>query len=302
MPPESTTAPAPAPAREASLAATARDLVALTKPRITLMVLLTAAGGMWLAPGSLSLGSVLVFLGALAATVGSANALNCWLERDVDALMRRTASRPLPSQRLAPRPALAFSIVLGVVAVPLLAVAVNPLTGLLGAIALVSYVLVYTPMKQISPAALLVGAVPGAMPPLMGWTAMTGRVDLPGLVLFGMLFIWQLPHFIAIATFRKDEYARAGLKVLPWVRGDRVARVHAIAWAALLVPVSLALVPLGVAGWGYAVVTGVMGAAYLVQASRRPAEGGEARWAKRLFLTSLVYLPVVIAVLMIDAR
>ena len=287
--------------RAASFTATLRDLVALTKPRITLMVLITAAGGMWLAPGAAGAVEIAVFMVALAATVGSANALNCWLERDIDKLMQRTAQRPLPAQRLAPRPALIFSIALGLIAVPALAVAVNPLTGLLGGIALASYVFVYTPMKQLSPAALLVGAVPGAMPPLMGWTAVTGAIDAPGLVLFGVLFIWQLPHFIAIATFRKDEYARAGLKVLPWVRGERVARTHAIVWAALLLPVSLALYPLGVAGIGYAAVAAVMGAGYLFMAVRKPGDGGERRWAKKLFLTSLVYLPVVFAALMIDA-
>lgn len=288
-------------ARPRGLVETARDLVALTKPRITLMVLLTAAGGVWLAPGHLPVVDLAIFLGALALTVGSANALNCWLERDVDKLMARTAKRPLPAQRLAPGPALLFSIAMGAVAVPLLGVAVNWLTGLLGAVALLSYVFVYTPMKQISPAALLVGAVPGAMPPLMGWTAVTGRIDAPGLVLFGVLFLWQLPHFIAISVFRKDDYARAGLKVLPWVRGERIARLHAIGWAALLLPVSIALGPLGVAGWGYLTAATVMGVIYLWTAVRRPTEGGEARWAKRLFLTSLVYLPVVFAALMIDA-
>jgi len=293
---QTTTAPA-----GANAASTLRDLVALTKPRITLMVVLTAAGGMWLAPGALPWTSVLVFLGALSATVGSANALNCWLERDVDKLMARTQRRPLPAQRLAPRPALLFSIVLGLVAVPLLAVAVNPLTGLLGAVALLSYVLVYTPMKQISPAALLVGAVPGAMPPLMGWTAVTGEIALPGLVLFGVLFLWQLPHFIAIAVKRKDEYARAGLRVLPSVRGERVSRWHAIGWAALLLPVSLALQPLGVAGWAYTVAAAVTGAFYLWTTLRPLRAGEEARWAKKVFLTSLVYLPVVFTVLMIDA-
>ena len=287
--------------RAPSFTATLRDLCALTKPRITLMVLITAAGGMWLAPGHAGALGIAVFMVALAATVGSANALNCWLERDIDKLMQRTQRRPLPAQRLAPRPALLFSVGLGLVAVPALALAVNPLTGLLGAIALSSYVFVYTPMKQISPSALLVGAVPGAMPPLMGWTAVTGSIDPPGLVLFGVLFLWQLPHFIAIATFRKDEYARAGLKVLPWVRGDRVARTHAIVWAALLLPVSLGLYVLGVAGVAYASVAAVMGVVYLWMAVRRPGADGERAWAKKLFLFSLVYLPVVFAALMIDA-
>jgi len=281
-------------------ATTLRDLVALTKPRITLMVVLTAAGGAWLAPGATQvLGRTLLALAALALTVGSANALNCWLERDVDGRMERTARRPLPSGRLAPGPALAFSVLLGLVAVPVLVFAVNALTGLLAALALLVYVFVYTPMKQLGPAALLVGAVVGAMPPLLGWTAVTGSIDAPGLVLFGVLFLWQLPHFIAIATFRRDEYARAGLRVLPVVRGERAAWRHAALWAVLLLPVSLLLGPLGVAGWAYVAVAAVMGALYL--AVTLAAAGGADRWARRVFITSLVYLPVVFATLILDA-
>jgi len=279
-----------------------RDLVALTKPRITLLVAITAAGGMWLAPGAVDPVSALTFLLGLVLTVGAANGLNCWLERDVDRLMRRTAKRPLPSKRLEPRPALVFSVVLAAVALPLLLWLVNPLTALLGAIALISYVAIYTPLKQLSPTALLVGAVPGALPPLMGWTAVTGRIDAPGLVLFGILFCWQLPHFIAIATFRKEDYAKAGLRVLPAVRGDAVARRHALLWAALLVPVSIALWPLGSTGWGYAIVAGVAGVAFLVVTAAGLASGAGDRWARRVFLASLVYLPLVFAALMIDAR
>jgi protoheme IX farnesyltransferase len=278
-----------------------RDLVALTKPRITLMVLITAAGGMWLAPENPGGTQLAVALLALTLVVGSANGLNCWMERDTDRLMRRTAGRPLPDQRLSPRPALFFAAFLGVVAVPLLALGVNPITGLLGALSLVLYVWVYTPMKQLTPAALLVGAVPGAMPPLMGWTAATGRIDAPGLVLFGVLFLWQLPHFIAIASFRRKEYEAAGLKVLPSVRGERVARLHALLWAVLLLPVSLLLQPLGVTGWAYQIVAGAMGVTFIVATARGLTREDDSRWAKRVFLTSLIYLPVVFAALMIDA-
>jgi len=285
----------------ATLRQALREYAALTKPRITLMVLLTAAGGMWLAPGAPTPLATAIALGSLALVVGAANALNCWLERDVDRLMRRTADRPLPAQRLAPRPALLFGAALSAVAIPLLIIGVNPLTGILGAISLVLYVGVYTPMKQLSPAALLVGAVPGAMPPLMGWTAVTGTIDAPGLVLFGILFFWQLPHFIAIASFRKDEYAKAGLRVLPSIRGDRVAQVHALVWAALLLPVSLMLQPLGVAGWGYEIAALIMGVAYVAACAQGLIKGPNARWSRRVFVLSLFYLPVVFTALMIDA-
>src|SRR5438552_13144667 len=136
-----------------------------------------------------------------------------YLERDTDALMARTMNRPLPAQRLEPMLALKLGVALAAVSVPLLTFAVGALPGLLASIALVSYVLLYTPMKRHSAAALLVGALPGAIPPLIGWTAATGRLDLPGVLLFAVMFLWQVPHFLAITLFRKDEYARAGLVV-----------------------------------------------------------------------------------------
>jgi heme o synthase len=288
-------------APHAPMTSTVRDLVSLTKPRITLLVLITTAGGMWLAPSAPSWSLAMVMLLATGAVVGSANALNCWLERDIDRHMRRTAGRPLPAGRLDPRLALAFGLVLGVVSVPVLALMVNPLTGLLGAAALVSYVAVYTPLKQRTPAALLVGAVPGALPPLMGWTAAMGTIDAPAVVLFGILFLWQLPHFLAIALFRSDEYTRAGLKVLPAVRGERVAKLHLVLYAGALVPVSLLLVPLGVAGPAYLTVAAVAGAGFFAASllGLRAAAGG--RWARGVFIVSLVYLTALFAALLVDA-
>lgn len=276
-----------------------RDLVALTKPRITLMVILTAAAGMWLAP-SIAPGAALLALFALSLVVAAANALNCYLERDIDKLMVRTARRPLPAQRLDPKVALAFSMALAVISVPLLVFAVNPATGVLGALSLALYVGVYTPLKQKAPVALLVGAIPGAMPPLMGWTSATGTIDAPGLVLFGILFLWQLPHFIAISTFREKEYSNAGHKVLPAVRGRRMGYLHAVFWATLLVPVAVALEPLGVAPRSYTVIAAVSSVAFLVitVAELRPSRGD--RGALRVFIASLLYLPVVFAALLLS--
>ncbi len=277
-----------------------RDLVALTKPRITLMVILTAAGGLALAPGRLDALSIALMLAATAMVVGAANTLNCWLERDVDKHMARTKRRPLPAGRMEAKHALWLGLALGAISVPILAVVANPLTGLLGAIALVSYVWVYTPLKQRSPIALAVGAIPGAMPPLMGWTAATGELGAPGLALFGILFLWQMPHFIAISLFRQQEYTRAGIKVLPAVRGDGVAKLHAALYAGALVPVSLLLVPLGIAGTGYLVAAAVLGVAFFAWSlvGLRRAAGN--RWARQLFLASLVYLPLLFAALAID--
>jgi protoheme IX farnesyltransferase len=280
---------------------TVRDLVALTKPRITMMVLVTAAGGMWLAPGSLDLGSVLVMLLTTGRVVGAANTLNCYLERDSDRLMARTAKRPLPDRRLAPSWALTFGIALGLFAVPTLTLAVNPMTGLLGAIALVSYVAIYTPMKQYTPAALFVGALPGALPPLMGWTAVTGSVAAPGLVLFGILFFWQIPHFIAISVFRQEEYERAGLKVLPSVRGIQTAKVQATIYAGALWAVSLLLVPYGLAGMIYLGAAVLLGGYFFWAAVRGFWVEDSDAWAKKLFVASLIYLTALFAALIIDA-
>lgn len=297
------------PARPAPLAWIA-DLVALTKPRITFMVLVTTLGGLFLAPSRPGLGTILFALLGTALVVGSANTLNCWIERDIDKHMSRTKNRPLPAGRLSARTALVWGLLLGAISVPLLALTVNTLTAVLAAIALVSYVAVYTPLKQVSTVALLVGAVPGAMPPLMGWTAATNELSAAGLVLFGILFLWQIPHFIAISVFREREYVRAGMKVLPAERGESVARWHAIAWAGALVPVSLLLVPLGIAGTAYLVVTGVAGIVFFALcvnglrtstlAVSAEDRGAANRWARSVFVASLLYVPAIFAALALD--
>lgn len=281
-----------------------RDVVALTKPRITLMVVITAAGGLWLAPGSVPGAVIATMLLTTAAVVAAANSLNCWLERDSDRFMKRTMKRPLPDGRLEPKVALRLGIALGLLSVPTLTFAVNPLTGLLGALALLSYVVVYTPMKQRSPVALMVGAVPGALPPLMGWTAATGTLDAPGLALFGILFFWQIPHFLAIALYRRTEYEKAGILTLPTVRGEAYTKTQAVVYTGLLIVCSVLPFVYHVSGYIYlttALVLGGMFMAVALQGLRLP-EGEEVlhRWARKLFGVSLVYLTVLFAVLMFD--
>jgi len=232
--------------------------------------------------------------------VGAANTLNCYLERDSDRLMARTANRPLPDRRLEPSWALVLGVLMGLFAVPTLTLAVNPVTGLLGFIALVSYVAIYTPMKQYTPAALFVGALPGALPPLMGWTAVTGSIDAPGLVLFGVLFFWQIPHFIAISIFRQEEYERAGLKVLPSVRGVRAAKVQSAVYAGALWAVSLLLVPYGLAGTIYFATAMILGGYFFWMALRGFKAEDSNVWAKKFFVASLIYLTTLFAALIID--
>ena len=181
-----------------ALTAKTVDLVALVKPNIMIMALLTAAGAMSLAPGTMPVGRALLMLSGCGLIVGAANTLNMWLERDTDCLMSRTKNRPLPQHRLAPATALWFGAIQGAFALPVLAM-VGVVPAALGLVALLLYVGAYTPMKQKTHHATWIGAVPGAMPALIGWTAATGRIDLPGLAVFGVLFFWQIPHTHAIA-------------------------------------------------------------------------------------------------------
>jgi protoheme IX farnesyltransferase len=279
---------------------TVGDVFALTKPRITLMVLITTAGGMWLA-GHPSPMRVLLTLIGTALVVAGANTLNMYLEREIDGRMARTRDRPLPAGRLSPSVALWMGIALGAISVPLLAFGVNKVTALLATFSLASYVLVYTPLKQRSPAALLVGAIPGAMPPLMGWTAVTGELDAPGLVLFAIMFVWQVPHFLAITLYRTDDYTRAGFKILVAERGARVAKIHALVWLVALIPVSMLLVPVGVAHGIYPYAAPALGVALLVIGAMGLARDAGEKWARRLFFATLIYLPVLFGCLLVGA-
>lgn len=276
------------------------DLVRLVKPRIMMMALLTAAGAMRLAPGTIPAERALWLIAGTALIVGSANTLNMWLERDIDCLMARTRNRPLPQHRLQPRTALAFGALQGALSLPALAM-VNPITCALGLIALVLYVGVYTPLKQRSHWATWVGAVPGALPTLMGWTATTGRIELAGLAVFGVLFFWQIPHFHAIALYRQHDYDAAGLKTLPGTHGAAAARRHIVGYLGVQVAVSLTLVPLGVTGLVYLATAAVLGAAVLIQGARG-LRRGNARWARSVFLASIAYLPVLFAVMVLDGK
>ena len=276
------------------------DLIALVKPRIMLMALLTAAGAMSLAPGAVPPLRALWLLAGTALIVGAANTLNMWLERDIDCLMARTRNRPLPKGRLEAATALRFGAIQGVLALPALAM-VNVVTAALGLLALLLYVGVYTPMKQRSHWATWVGAVPGAIPALMGWTAATGRIELPGLAVFGVLFIWQVPHFHAIAMYRLRDYDAAGLKTLPGTHGIEAARRAIALYLVVQVAVSFTLVPLGVAGPLYLATAAALGAAVLVQ-GLGGLRRGDAKWARSVFLASIVYLPVLFTVMVLDGR
>lgn len=287
---------------DAISSATVRDLLDLAKPRITSMVVFTTAMGLWLAPGAIGAGRTLVLLLGTALLVGSANTLNCWYERETDGLMLRTRHRPLPSGRLEPGIALALGIGCGVFAIGLLALAVNPLTALLGAVAHTTYVLVYTPLKKISPWALEIGAIPGAIPPLMGYTAATGALALPGWFLFGILFFWQIPHFLAIAIYLEDDYRRGGLKVLSVTRGPISAARWLAVYTVALIAVSLLAQPLQLAGAAYTVAAALLGAGFLAFARRGVTGPVEGAWARRTMLYSIAWLTALMFALVAFAR
>jgi protoheme IX farnesyltransferase len=279
-----------------------RDLFALTKPRITALVLVTSAAGMCLAPGHGDPRAFVLSVVGTALIVGAANALNMWWEREVDGQMARTRNRPLPAGRLSPDVALVFGLALAAASIPMLFL-VNVATGTLGLIALVSYVAVYTPLKRHTHLALLVGAVPGAMPPLLGWCTVTGRIGLGGALLFAVLFAWQVPHFAAISIVRAQDYARAGLQVVSVQRGEAAARRTIAGWTVLLVLASMLFVPYGLAGKVYFAVATGLGAGFLALAFRGLRAGGSfnaSRWAKRVFAYSIPYLSILLVALLLD--
>lgn len=282
--------------------ARARDVIDLGKPRVTTMVVFTTAVGLAIAPEPVGWARGGVILFATALLVASANILNCFLERDTDARMVRTRERPLPAGRVDPWSALALGIGAGAFAVPLLSLAANPLTAALGAFAHATYVWVYTPLKRRTPRALEIGAIPGAIPPLMGWTAATGGIATPGWILFGILFFWQLPHFIAVALYLEDDYRRGGVRVLPAVRGAEVARRWLALYTVGLVAVSLSAFAAGVAGTAYLVAAVALGAAFVGIAARGLASRVGGAWARRTFLWSLAYLTLLVTALVVDAR
>jgi heme o synthase len=276
------------------------DFVELTKPRITFMILFTVFVGLVLGTGG-RLGPVLLptLLGTALVSSG-ASALNQYLERGLDARMRRTASRPLPAGRLRPVDALAFGLALSATGIVLLASFVNPLTALLATVTLVTYVLVYTPLKPITTLSTLVGAVPGALPPVGGWAAATGGLGPEALTLFTILFLWQIPHFLAIAWLYREDYARGGLRMLSVAdsTGRATAR-QVLLYTAALLPATLLPASVGLGGRIYVGGALLLGAGFAASAMlfARRRTSVEAR---HLLLVSVLYLPLLLSLLLVN--
>jgi protoheme IX farnesyltransferase len=278
-----------------------RDLWTLTKPRITLMVLVTAAAGYFLAAGGRpEAPAMLTALFGIGLVAAGTSGLNQVWERDIDARMKRTRRRPIPAGRVSPRAGWVFTGLLAFVGVVFLQLLVDPLTAVLAALSVLSYVLVYTPLKRVSSLSTLVGAVPGALPIMGGWTAARGELGPGAWALFGILFFWQLPHFLALAWLFREDYQRGGLKMLGVDDPDaRQTRVHSVLYASALLPASLFPVAIGLSGWGYLVVALAMGVAYCWAAIRFWVRA-DVNSARGLFRVSLLYLPVLLLALSVD--
>lgn len=273
----------------------------LTKPRIAFMLVLTAAAGFYLGAKE-SFQIVLFFHSMIGITLLAfgVSTLNQFIERQIDGLMERTAKRPLPTSKVSPSEAFIFGVILCSIAEIYLAVLVNALTAVLGVTVIVGYVLLYTPLKRRTSASTAIGAIPGAMPPLMGWTSSANELSLGALVLFAMLFLWQFPHFLAIAWLYREQYRKAGILMLPVVEpsGKMTAR-QIVIFAVMLLPISLAPFFIGLAGWTYLVGSGILGM-WFIWESISTARHRTEKSARRLLLVSVMYLPLIYGLMVVN--
>ena len=277
-----------------------QDLVALTKPRLNVLVVATSAAGYYMgAAGTVTALPMLRAVAGTALVAAGAAALNQLYERDTDALMGRTRLRPLPDGRVSPHDALIFGTALAVSGLLALAFT-NALAAILAVTTLVVYLAIYTPMKRRTPGATLVGAVPGALPPLIGWAAGSGSASFGGWTLFAIVFLWQIPHFMAIAWMFRDDYRKAGFPMLPVVEpnGLRAGR-QALMYSVALLPVSLLPTAAGVSGWGYFWTALVLGVALVALAGRFSSHRTDTS-ARALFYGSIMYLPLIWIAMILD--
>jgi len=277
------------------------DYLVLTKPELTLLSVMTALGGAYLASGSTMPYLVLLhtFLGTLFVG-GGAGALNQYIERDFDARMRRTENRPLPSGRIPERHALLFGVVLSVSGVLQLLLFTHAVAAFLAVATLVTYLFLYTPLKRVTPFATVVGGIPGALPPLIGWTAVTGDLSMGAWSLFFILFFWQMPHFLALGWMYRKDYARAGYRLMTVVdpSGEASSR-QILIYCIALFPAAFMPTVVGMLGLVYFVGAAILSVAFLWLAIRLYRNRSNAN-AKALFFASLMYLSMLVALMIVD--
>jgi len=287
--------------RSAGLRDRAIAYLELTKPRIAILLVLTSAAGFYLA--SAEGFNSLLFLHAMAAITLLAfgvSTLNQYIERDIDPLMARTAERPLPTRRVTAKEALVFGVIQCVIAELYLLFVVNATTAVLGLIVIVGYVFLYTPLKTRTSLSTVIGAVPGAMPPLMGWTAASNKITVVAWALFATQFLWQFPHFLAIAWLYRDEYARAGIQMLPVIEpSGKLTGRQIVLFSIMLLPVSLAPYFFQVSGLIFLIGAFLLGTWFLlvsIQAARTKTD----EKARKLLLVSVIYLPLLFLLMVVD--
>jgi protoheme IX farnesyltransferase len=292
------------PAAKAAAAAEPRfrvkDYAILLKPRVMSLVVFTGCVGLLLAPTATDLATALAAVLCIAFGAGAAGAINMWYDRDIDRVMTRTMHRPLPAGRLESRTALLLGLILAVGSVATMAVTVNALAAFLLAVTVVYYVLVYTVwLKRRTPQNIVIGGAAGAFPPMIGWAAATGEIGSGALVLFAIIFFWTPPHSWALALFRKGDYDRAGVPMMPVVAGEKATRRQILVYSCILVAVTLLPVAIGMSGYIYGIAAGVLGAIFLHDAVR-VARGTDMEAPKALFLFSILYLFLIFTGLVVD--
>jgi protoheme IX farnesyltransferase len=292
------------PRRHENLLQVFQSYYQLTKPRIILLLLITTAGGMWIAAeGRVSPFLLLITLISGACAAGSANAINCLYDRDIDYIMERTRHRPLPSGRVQPRDALLFAIGLATLSFTLLAVFANLLAALLAMSGIVFYVLIYTHwLKRHSTQNIVIGGAAGAIPPLVGWAAVTGDLSWAAWVLFAIIFLWTPPHFWALAVMIREDYAKVGVPMLPVVEGNEPTAKQIFYYTLLLIPVTLLLVyPLGEMGMVYGAIALLLGGIFIQKAWKLMQAPLDLQVARSVFKYSIFYLMLLCAGMVLDS-
>jgi len=284
--------------------ATWRDYVALLKPRVMTLVVFSGIAGLLVAPGSLHPILAVTAVLCIAIGAGAAGAINMWYDRDIDAIMARTRSRPIVQGKIEPNSALEFGVILSIFCVMIMGLAVNWVAAGILALATLIYVFVYTiRLKRRTPQNIVIGGAAGAFPPMIGWAAVTGDVSWASLTLFALIFFWTPPHFWALALYRSEEYAKAGVPMLPVVSGARTTKWHMLAYTLVLLPLAVLPTLQGVSGWFYGAGAIVLGLLFVICCLRVLVEDGTAtnwRAAKQMFGYSIFYLFALFALLIID--
>ena len=277
------------------------DYVELLKPRVMSLVVFTGIAGLLAAPGDLHWLLAAVAVLCIAVAAGASGAINMWFDRDIDAVMERTRTRPLPQGRVAPEEALTFGIVLAVGSVFMMGLAVNWVAAALLAVTVLFYVFVYTMwLKRRTPQNIVIGGAAGAFPPMIGWAAVTGDVGIEAIALFALIFMWTPPHFWALSLYRCGDYAAAGVPMLPVVAGKAVTKRQMLMYTILLLPVGMAPTFLGFAGWAYGAVALALGLVFIAAAIAVMRDESD-RSAKRMFGFSIFYLFALFGMLIADS-